>query len=302
VREQQQCKITPLTCRLYPCRQIILRFKFGSIKTDIMNKNRLSILWQGSVAVFFIFSITTKGLGQTADGWKLEKMPADLETDFALSALSPQLRGAATVYLLDPGKGYYISKQGTNGFVCFIARTEWEWAEFRQDVATPISYDAEGARTIMPVYLDVAAMRASGKCSPVQIRDTVIARIKRGYYKAPSRPGISYMEAPMMRVYTSNDPGNNHVASVSMPHYMYYVPWLTSSDLGIDSTSALEPFLVNPDAMLLGDARKGPYEYLITPLNEAETAKIREDGQALLKRLEDYKPYFKVEGMAGGHH
>jgi hypothetical protein len=267
-----------------------------------MNKNRLSILWQGSVAVFFIFSITTKGLGQTADGWKLEKMPADLETDFALSALPPQLRGAATVYLLDPGKGYYISKQGTNGFVCFIARTEWEWAEFRQDVATPISYDAEGAKTIMPVYLDVAAMRASGKWSPVQIRDTVIARIKRGYYKAPSRPGISYMEAPMMRVYTSNDPANNNVASVSMPHYMYYVPWLTSTDLGIDSTSALEPFLVNPDAMLLGDARRGPYEYLITPLNEAETAKIREDGQALLKRLEDYKPYFKVEGMTGGHH
>ena len=267
-----------------------------------MTKNCLSLVGRGMLWVFFIFNTATQGLGQTTGEWKLEKMPTDLETDFALSALPPPLRGTATVYLLNPDKGYYVSRQGTNGFICFIARTEWEWAEFRQDVATPISYDAEGAKAIMPVYLDVAAMRASGKCSPMQIRDTIIARIKRGYYKAPSRPGISYMEAPMMRVYTSNNPGNNHVASVSMPHYMYYAPYLTYSDLGLDSNSAREPFLVNPDAMLLDDGQKGPYEYLITPLNEAATAKIWESEQALLKRLEDYKPYFKVEGSLSGHH
>ncbi|MGH2563945.1 MAG: hypothetical protein ACRDE5_05505 [Ginsengibacter sp.] len=264
-----------------------------------MITNYLHILGKGAVSTLFIFTMSMRSTGQTTTGWKLEKMPADLETDFALSALPPQLRDAATVYLTDPGKGYYISRQGTNGFVCFIARTEWEWAEFRRDVAAPISYDAEGAKTIMPVYLDVAAMRASGKCSPAQIKDTVIARIKRGYYKAPSRPGISYMEAPMMRVYTSNDPGNNHVASISMPHYMYYAPYLTYSDLGIDSSSTLQPFLVNPDAMTLGGG--GPYEYLITPLNEAETAKIQESGKALLERLLNYKPYFKVEGMMSHH-
>jgi hypothetical protein len=267
-----------------------------------MTKNCLFIFGRISLFILTIFNTPMQGIAQAANDWKLEKMPADLETDFALSALPPQLRSAATVYLLDPDKGYYISRKGTNGFVCFIARTEWEWAEFRPDVATPISYDAEGAKTIMPVYLDVAAMRASGKCTPVQIRDTIIARIKRRYYKSPSRPGISYMEAPMMRVYTSNNPRNNNVGSVSMPHYMYYAPYLTYSDLGLDSSSTLEPFLVNPDAMVLGDAEKGPYEYLITPLNEAETAKIRESGQALLKRLEDYKPYFKVEGIMNGHH
>jgi hypothetical protein len=41
----------------------------------------------------FIFN-TAQGLGQTTGDWKLEKMPADLETDFALSALPPQLRAA----------------------------------------------------------------------------------------------------------------------------------------------------------------------------------------------------------------
>jgi hypothetical protein len=279
---------------------MIRRATFDSIKIDIMSRKLLSIFGQVMLSALLIFNAAMKGVGQTANDWKLEKMPADLETDFALSALPPNLRDAATVYLLDPDKGYYISRQGTNGFVCFIARTEWEWAEFRQDLATPISYDAEGAKAIMPVYLDVAAMRASGKCSPAQIRDTVIARIKRGYYKAPSRPGISYMEAPMMRVYTSSDPANNHVASVSMPHYMYYAPYLSYADLGIDSSSGRDPFLVNPDAMVLGGG--GPYEYLITPLNEAETAAVRESGQALLERLEAYKPYFKVEGIMSGHH
>jgi hypothetical protein len=264
-----------------------------------MNKNHLLMSGRTILWALFIFSAATLCQGQTTGDWKLEKMPTDLETDYALSALPTQLRSDATVYLLDPDKGYYISKQGANGFVCFIARTEWEWAEFRQDLATPISYDAEGAKTIMPVYLDVAIMRASGKYSPGQIRDTVIARIKSGYYKAPSRPGISYMEEPVMRVYTSNDPHNNTVAAVSMPHYMYYAPWLTHSDLGIDPNSTQSPFLVNPDARVLGE--KGPYTYLITPLNEAETAKIRESDQALLKRLEDYKPYFKVESAMSHH-
>ena len=69
-------------------------------------------------------------------------MPADLERDFALSALPAHLRDSATVYLLDPEKGYYIARQGTNGFSTFVNRTEWEWAEFVQDDYAAISYDA----------------------------------------------------------------------------------------------------------------------------------------------------------------
>jgi len=142
-----------------------------------MTKNFLSILRPYTLWLLFIFTAALQGFGQTQGDWKLEKMPTDLETDFALSTLPPQLRSDATVYLLNPDKGYYISRQGTNGFVCFIARTEWEWAEFRQDVATPISYDAEGSKTIMPVYIDVASMRASGKSSPKSWQNSVKKRL-----------------------------------------------------------------------------------------------------------------------------
>src|SRR4030095_10773540 len=179
-------------------------------------------------------------IAQTSADWKLEKWPVALETDFALSALPPHLRSEATVYLLDPEKGFYVARQGKNGFVCFISRTEWEWGEFRQDLATPISYDAEGARTIVPVYLDVAVMRASGKFTAIQIRDSVVQRIKRGIYKAPARTGVAYMLAPIMRVYPTT-PDVKIAVTMSMPHYMFYAPYVTFSDVGCkpDATEGL---------------------------------------------------------------
>ncbi|SDS66993.1 hypothetical protein SAMN05216490_1582 [Mucilaginibacter mallensis] len=132
--------------------------------------------------------LPAKGFCQKMADPKLEKMPVELEKDYALSALPPHLRKEATVYLLDPAKGYYIAQKGTNGFVCFITRTEWEWGEFRKDLTMPISFDAAGTKAIFPVYQAVAAMRASGKFTAKQIKDIVIDRIRKGVYKAPSRP------------------------------------------------------------------------------------------------------------------
>ncbi len=240
-----------------------------------------------------VLCISIQTPAQTSADWQLEKWPVDLETDLALSALPPHLRSEATVYLLDPKKGYYIARQGTNGFICFISRTEWEWAEFRQDLAAPISYDAEGARTIFPVYLDVAVMRASGKFTASQIKDSVIERIKKGIYKAPARTGVAYMLAPMMRVYPST-PDVKTVVTVSMPHYMIYAPYITFSDIGAKPGAQEGLMMVNPDEQVLGE-RKGPYDYIILPANEAEKAKIVADNKDLLKRLAEYKPYLKAE-------
>lgn len=234
------------------------------------------------------------GVAQQATGWQLDKMPVDLETALALQALPTHLRAGATVYLLDPAKGYYVAHRGTNGFICFIDRTDWEWGEFRKDVFAPISYDAEGARTIFLPYRDAAAMRASGRFTATQIRDSIIARIHKGIYRAPARAGVSYMMAPIMRVYTGN-PGDDTVMTMSMPHCMFYAPYVTESDLGIDKDSPNGPWLVNPANTVLGP-RKGPFGYIIMPVNEKAAAKIRADGKDLLKKLADYSPYFKLDG------
>jgi len=239
-------------------------------------------------------------MGQTSTDSKLQKWPVDLETDFALSALPPHLRSEATVYLLEPNKGFYIGRQGTNGFVCFVSRTEWEWADFRNDLATPISFDPEGAKTIVPVFLDVAALRASGKFTAEQVKDTVIERIKKGIYKAPGRAGVSYMLAPMMRVYPST-PDVKTPVTVSMPHYMFYAPYVTFSDVGCKPDAKEGLMMVNPGEWVLGK-RKGPHGYLIVPASEAEKAKILVENKELLKRLAEYKPYLKVQEHQSMHH
>jgi hypothetical protein len=258
-----------------------------------MKQTQISIplanAFQWALSFLFIVLNSIQGFGQKADGSELERIPASLETDFALSSLPPHVRSAATVYLLDPEKGYYIGRQGSNGFICFVVRTEWEWGEFRNDLATPISFDAEGARTIFPAYADVEAMRASGKFTALQIKDTMANRFNRHYYKAPARQGISYMVAPIMRTHDGASP---NVMTMSLPHYMFYAPYLTAADIGGNSQPG--------GPMILGDG-KGPHGYIIIMTSATEKAKIMDDNKELLKRLADYKSYFKV-GLEGSHH
>ncbi len=247
-----------------------------------------------------ILFISAQNFAQKSVDWRLEKMPVDLETDYALSALPPHLRSDATVYLLDPQKGYYVARQGSNGYICFISRTEWEWAEFRNDVYGPISYDAEGARAIFPIYFAVAAMRASGKYNAVQIKDTITNRIIAGVYKAPSKPGMSYMLAPVMRVYPGG-PDVKEPITVSMPHYMFYAPPYLSDENTRYKPGTEGLMLANPDNSILGDG-KGPYGYVIVPASETEKAIIVADGKDLLQRLAAYKAYFKTEPGPGHMH
>jgi hypothetical protein len=120
----------------------------------------------------------------------IEQMPAKLETQFALSALPPALRGQATVYLLDPKKGYRLSQQGTSGLTCLVERTAWELADFRDDIYIPLCYDAVGTKTYLKVIMDAARLRAQGM-SPVALKAEIENRYRNKTYKAPERAGLS---------------------------------------------------------------------------------------------------------------
>ena len=236
--------------------------------------------------------------GQKSTGWELEKMPTDLETDYALSSLPPRLRDGATVYLLDPAKGYYKARPGTNGFSVFVLRTQWERAEFVPDQYSAISYDAEGTKTFLPVWFDAAAMRATGKYSPMQIRDTIVKRVKDGTYKAPAREGISYMLSPINRTVI-----NNETINEVMPHYMFYAPGVVNNDIGGVWDGGHSPFAVNSGDLF--DKEHSIFNLIIVPAGEDERAKIIEENKNLLVRLAVYKPYFKIDtnaGMAEHHH
>jgi len=234
-----------------------------------------------NLALIWLLAMTNLACAQSHD-WELDKMPKDLETDFALSALPSHLRADASIYLLDPNKGYYISKKGTNGFICFVIRTEWERAQFRTDLYTPISFDAEGAKVIFPVYADAAAMRASGKFGAKQIKDTIDSRIEKGIYKSP-KPGISYMLGPVMRTFDDK----NVVVTMSIPHYMFYAPYLTAADLGCTAKAS------EGEPIVLGEG-KSPHGFAIMMTGEKAKSKIVADQAQLVKRLAEYRPYLKI--------
>jgi len=261
------------------------------------SKSTMKILNQRFVLIAALLTANYVSIAQQTKGWELEKMPAALEMDYALSALPSHLRDAATVYLLDPHKGYYLARKGSNGFSTYVNRTEWERAEFVQDTYAPISYDSVGAVTYLPVAFDVAAMRASGKYTPIQIRDTIVQKTKAGIYKAPARTGISYMLSPVLR--TRLDEGIvNHV----MPHYMFYAPRVENSDVGGQwVTGGHQPFVINSGDLL--DKSNSIFNFIIIAAGEAEKATIIEEHKDLLRRLAAYKSYLKIEtnGMNGHH-
>src|SRR5262245_54017346 len=106
------------------------------------------VLVVASLLISFIASANTK----------LEPLPRDLEIQLALSALPPHLRDNATVYVLNPEKGFEVAKKGTNGFHAFVARTgddtfrgTWQFKEYRDDILYPVSFDSAGAKAQMRI-------------------------------------------------------------------------------------------------------------------------------------------------------
>ena len=212
----------------------------------------------------------------------IEKMPAALETRFALSALPQPLRADASVQLLDPQKGYYLSRQGTSGITCLVERTAWELSDFRDDIYIPLCYDAAGTATYLKVIMDAAALRAAGTDSAA-LKAEIEARYENGTYRAPEKAGLSYMVAPVMRTV---GPPDMQVHTMPMPHLMFYAPNVTNTDIDArpdlhDHASLLYPFIDRQ-----GHAAQS---YMIQLIGETEKAKILNDEKDLIAALCAYR-------------
>jgi len=86
--------------------------------TRLIFSNCLSSFWPR--AVFSVMAgAADKQTRNDATG-KIEPLPRDLEIQLALSALPPHLRDHATVYVLNPDKGFEVARTGTNGFHAFV--------------------------------------------------------------------------------------------------------------------------------------------------------------------------------------
>ena len=210
---------------------------------------------------------------------KIELLPRDLEIQLALSALPPHLRENATVYVLNPNKGFEIARTGTNGFHAFVARTgddafrgSWPLTAYRDDILYPISFDKAGARAQMRVFFDAAEMQANGT-PPGDLKKIIKDRYKSGYYKAPERAGISYMLSPVLRTYM-NPEESDGVVTLNVPHVMYYAPNVSNEDIG-GKLRGMYPFVILP----------GPHGYFIQFLGLTERAAINKEYEEMLARL-----------------
>ena len=211
---------------------------------------------------------------------KLERMPASLETRFALSAAPPLVREHATVYLLDPSAGYVPGRAGTNGVTCIVVRSDWQWASppFRDDIYWPVCYDAEGSRTLLQDYLYAAELRAHGTSSEA-VHKAVTERFGAAAFPNPSRTGVAYMIAPIMRGYTSGP----QPVTMNMPHYMFYAPGVGDADIAGHGFSKEHPFVL---AM-----SHGRDDYIILLVGAAEKAHILHESRGLLDELCSYRKY-----------
>lgn len=163
-----------------------------------------------------------------------------------------------------------------------MQRTAWELADFRNDIYIPLCYDAAGSKTALKVIMEAAALRAGGT-TPEALKALVLRRYRDGSYRAPEKPGLSYMVGPVMR--TVGPPGMA-VHTMLMPHLMFYAPGLTNADIGAVPVLAKPASLMNPFI----DRQGAPEQsYIIQLMGEAEKARISADEKKLVDDLCAYR-------------
>lgn len=225
----------------------------------------------------------------------VDPLPRDLEIQLALSALPQHLREKATVYVLNPARGFEVAQKGTNGFHAFVARTgddtfrgSWPFNAYRDDILYPISFDEAGAKANMRVFFDAAEMQAKGT-PPEALKKLIQERFQTHYYKAPERAGVSFMMSPILRTYVNPDQ-NDQVTTATVPHVMHYTPNVSNEAVGAakPTPDAFRHFIEhgrwqhNPDPFVIGH---GPHGYMVQFLGVTERAAITKEYEAMLGRL-----------------
>ena len=232
---------------------------------------------QHRILALMLAALATASAAQARDT-SLTPMPEALETRYALSALPPALRDAASVHVLDPATGYRIARRGSSGLECLVQRTAWEHGELRDDIYVPLCYDAVGARSYLKVIVDTAALRASGTGADA-LKTQIEQRFADGTYRVPEKTGVSYMVAPVMRTL---GPPDMKIHTMAMPHLMYYAPGIGNADIGARPDLADPATLIYP---LIDRQGNDEQSYIVQLLGETEKAKILADERELLHEL-----------------
>jgi hypothetical protein len=154
--------------------------------------------------------------------------------------------------------------------------------EHRDDVYYALCYDAAGVDTYLKVIMDAAEMRAQGM-SAAALKAKVLSRYADGTYRAPSKPGVSYMVAPVMRTV---GPPDMAIHTMVMPHVMFYAPGVTNADIGAVPDLADPATLMSPFIDRQGNDEQS---YMIQKVGTAEKDNILADEKSLVDDLCSYR-------------
>ena len=155
-------------------------------------------------------------------------MPREQQITLAESAAPAEVSSKATIYVLGP-KGYERAREGTNGFNCFVGRN---FVKPTETTIAPQCFDAEGSRTLLPVYLHSEELRTNGR-TEAEIKADVASGYKEGRFQYPSKPGLLYMMSSENRLSVITDQSNG----IFPPHLMFYAPNMVAQDIGLDTES-----------------------------------------------------------------
>jgi hypothetical protein len=177
-------------------------------------------------------------------------MQREKEIALALSACPAFVKSKAAVYVLERS-GYIKVREGENGFTAIVQHS-------LPGAQEPRCMDAEGTRTHLPRILKVAELRAQGS-SREEIQRFVADAFAKGVFQPPKRPGVDYMLS------TENLVPNEKGAVVPFPpHVMFYAPYLTNADFGVDKTDLGADGNPNAPAFVAGEGT--PHALIIVPL------------------------------------
>jgi hypothetical protein len=176
-------------------------------------------------------------------------MDREKEIALALSACPASIAKGAAVYVLED-QGYVKARESSNGFTAIVEHST-------PATQAPQCMDVEGTRVFLPRYLKVAELRAAGK-SPDELRRFVADAYAKGVFRAPSRTGVNYMLSSQNL--TPNAKGE---IVPFPPHVMFYAPYLTNADLGLDGSLGADG---NPTGVAFVAGEGAPSALIIVPL------------------------------------
>lgn len=229
------------------------------------------------VPLFFLTS------AQYVSAQDFVELPRDLEVELALSALPDELQDRAAVYVRDPDQGFVLHREGTNGWMTFVARTsvrfyaaDWDYS-YPSDMLIPQAHGELGLQNHVRPYFDLERLRIAGT-PPAEAKRVLRERFENGTYRAPARGGVSYMLAPMHRAYMA-PAESDEIMTVSFPHHMPYAPFVKPEELG-----PMDPY-GRSGILDHGGDDAGPHGYLYLMIQPDQVAEIQSKYAGLLGRL-----------------